>query len=89
MNGSKLGLSRRSFLRQAAAGAAAVTIVPRNVLGQGQTPPSETIGAALIGCGGRGPGTFRDLKQKHGLNTVKLARNNNAATMTDAPMMAQ
>jgi len=27
-------------------------------LGRGATPPSEEIGGALIGCGGRGPGTF-------------------------------
>jgi hypothetical protein len=37
---------------------AAFTIVPRNVLGQGKTPPSEEFGGALIGCGGRGGGTF-------------------------------
>jgi len=40
-----------------AAGVAAVTIVPRNVLGMGEAPPSEEFGGALIGCGGRGRGT--------------------------------
>ena len=59
MSRSKLGVSRRSFLHQAAAGAAAATIVPRNVLGQGQTPPSEEFGGALIGAGGRGGTTFK------------------------------
>ena len=34
--------------------------------GQDNTAPSETFGAALIGAGGRGPGTFSDLSKKHG-----------------------
>jgi len=47
-------LSRRGFLKGAAA-AAAATIVPRHVLGgPGQPPPSETLTAGLIGCGGQG-----------------------------------
>jgi len=49
-------------------------IVPRHVLGgQGYTPPSETFGAALIGVGGRGPGTFSELSKRHGLEVRKLA----------------
>ena len=32
--------------------------------GQGHTPPSETYGAALIGCGGRGPGTYESMVRK-------------------------
>ncbi len=54
-------ISRRQFLGTAAAGVATATIVPRNVLGRGQTPPSEEFGGALIGCGGRGRGTFRSM----------------------------
>jgi len=47
-------VSRRTFL-QGAAAAAAFTVVPRRVLGgPGQAPPSETIAAGLIGCGGQG-----------------------------------
>jgi len=61
MKRSKLQVTRRSFLQSSAAGVAAATIVPRNVLGQGETPPSEEFGGALIGCGGRGPGTFQGL----------------------------
>ncbi|MBM4016990.1 MAG: twin-arginine translocation signal domain-containing protein, partial [Planctomycetes bacterium] len=57
--------SRRDLLKQgalAAVSAATFTIVPRHVLGgQAEPPPSETIGGALIGCGGRGPGTFQGL----------------------------
>lgn len=63
-------MSRRRFLESSAAGVAALAIVPRNVLGQGQTPPSEEFGGALIGCGGRGPGTFQGL----GKGVRQLAR---------------
>ncbi len=54
-------VTRRRFLQSSAVGVAAATIVPRNVLGQGETPPSEEFGGALIGCGGRGGGTFNGL----------------------------
>jgi len=67
-------VTRRGFLATSAAAAGALAVVPRHVLGgRGQVPPSETFGAALIGCGGRGGGTFRDLKGKHGLPTRALA----------------
>lgn len=69
MKKPKAGLSRRRFVQGSAAGIAAFTIVPRNVLGMGETPPSDQIGGALIGCGGRGPGTFQCL----GPNVRRLA----------------
>ncbi|MEW6745219.1 MAG: Gfo/Idh/MocA family oxidoreductase [Planctomycetota bacterium] len=48
-------ISRRTFLRRAATGAALVTIVPRHVLGgQGHTAPSERLNIACIGVGGQG-----------------------------------
>ena len=50
--------TRRDFLAASATGATAFTIVPRNVLGAPEVPPSEKLGGALIGCGGRGPGTY-------------------------------
>ena len=47
-------VSRRGFLKGAAT-AAAVTLVPRHVLGgPGKTPPSDIITAGLVGCGGQG-----------------------------------
>ena len=74
MSGRKKKVSRRGFLEGTAAGVAALTVVPRHVLGgAGYVPPSETVGAALIGCGGRGPGTFRDLNAIHKLNARQLA----------------
>jgi hypothetical protein len=62
-------ITRRRFLAGTAAASAALAIVPRHVLGAGETPPSETLGGALIGCGGRGPGTFQGL----GPNVKRLA----------------
>ena len=61
--------TRRKFLKTTAATAATFQIVPRHVIGgPNNTPPSETYGAALIGCGGRGPGTYggmvRDLPSR-------------------------
>jgi predicted dehydrogenase len=62
MSRSKTQVSRRRFLQASAAGIGAAIIVPRHVLGgPGNLPPSETLGGALIGCGGRGPGTFQSL----------------------------
>jgi len=69
------GVSRRRFLAGAAAAPTMFHIVPRHCLGgPGQTPPSETFGAALIGAGGRGPGTFGDLSRKHGLAIREIAK---------------
>src|SRR5207302_10800277 len=62
-------LTRRRFVQAAAA----VTIVPRHVLGgRGFVAPSDTFGAALIGCGGRGGGTFGDMSR--GLDVKQFAR---------------
>jgi predicted dehydrogenase len=47
-------ISRRDFVTQAAATTAAVTIVPRHVLGRGQTPPSDRLNIAGVGVGGMG-----------------------------------
>jgi hypothetical protein len=74
-------ITRREALKGAAAVAAGFAIVPRHVLGgEGVIPPSETVGGALIGCGGRGGGTFGELSHGPtigndggGLNVVKIA----------------
>src|SRR5688572_32805331 len=47
-------ISRRDFVTKAAATTAAVTIVPRHVLGKGQTPPSDRLNIAGVGVGGMG-----------------------------------
>lgn len=48
-------ITRRQWLRGAAAAGAALTIVPRHVLGgANQTAPNDRIGVGCIGVGGRG-----------------------------------
>jgi myo-inositol 2-dehydrogenase/D-chiro-inositol 1-dehydrogenase len=48
-------LTRRQFIRRTLAASAALTIVPRRVLGgQGWTPPSDTLTKAVVGVGGMG-----------------------------------
>lgn len=70
--------TRRGFLKTssgAAAGVGLFQIVEPHVLGgPNHTPPSETVGAALIGNGGRGPGTFKELSGRHGLPIREVAR---------------
>jgi len=82
-------ITRRDFLKGSLGAAATFMIVPRHVVGgPGQTPPSETVGGALIGCGGRGEGTFSEMRD---LNPVRLAscdvrwldRADNKTTYTD------
>jgi len=48
---TKFSHSRRSALKGLAA-LATIQIVPRNVIGQGVTPPSEELTRCIIGCGG-------------------------------------
>ena len=64
--------SRRDFLAATAATAFSFTIVPRHVLGgPGQTPPSERLNVAGIGCGGMGGGDIATIS-KLGANFVAL-----------------
>ena len=46
-------IPRRKFISQAAA-TAALTVVPRHVLGRGFVPPSDKLNIAGIGVGGMG-----------------------------------
>lgn len=53
-------LSRRKFLKGTAIAAAAITIVPRHVLGgSGFTPPSDKLNIAGVGIGGMGKSNLR------------------------------
>src|SRR5438067_5842071 len=47
-------ISRRQFVGRVAATTAGVAIVPRHVLGRGQTPPSDRFNVAAVGVGGQG-----------------------------------
>ena len=63
--------SRRSFLKTASVATAAITIIPRHVLGQGQTPPSQKLNIAAIGLGGMGSGDVASCAEA-GENIVAL-----------------
>ncbi len=58
-------IKRRQFLKAAVTGAIGFQIVPRHVLGQRQTPPSEKLNIAGIGVGGQGGGVLDDLKSQN------------------------
>ena len=63
-------MSRRTFLAQGAAAAAAITTVPRQVLGAtGDTSHRAKLNIAVIGAGGRGADDIEELK---GENIVAL-----------------
>jgi len=52
---SKNAMNRRKFIGSAVASAAAITVVPRHVLGgRGFVAPSDKITVANIGCGTQG-----------------------------------
>jgi hypothetical protein len=56
-------VNRRQFLRAATIVGAAISFVPRHVLGgAGQTPPSEKLNIAGIGIGGQGSADLEELK---------------------------
>ena len=65
-------ISRRDFVTQAAATTAAVTIVPRHVLGKGQTAPSDRLNIAGVGVGGMGR-----------TNLLNLGADNNIVALCD------
>ena len=66
-------IARRQFLASAAA-VAAVSIVPRHVLGGPKfVPPSEKVNIALVGAGGQGRSNVRPLFQEPDAQVVALA----------------
>lgn len=58
-------MKRRAFLQTAATLALGVQIVPRHVLGQGHTPPSEKLNIAGVGIGGQGGGVLGEMKDEN------------------------
>ena len=62
---SKDEISRRSFIRGAAVAGAAVSIVPRHVLGRGFTPPSDVLNIAAVGVGGMGRSNLINLASQN------------------------
>ncbi len=71
MRGQQRLTSRREFLQTTGA-MAAFTIVPRHVLGQGQTPPSAKLAVACIGAGGQGGSDLMEVAKDSGVQVVAL-----------------
>jgi predicted dehydrogenase len=72
MTTKRQSIDRRDFIKTAAIAGAGPLILPRHVLGgAGHVAPSDSFGGALIGCGGRGKGTYSDMCR--GLNVRLLA----------------
>jgi predicted dehydrogenase len=59
------GVSRRTFVRTAAATGAGLTIVPRHVLGRGFQAPSDMVNIATVGIGGMGGSNTRNLMSQN------------------------
>ena len=67
-------LSRRRFVTTAATAAAAVTILPRHVLGgPGFVAPSDKVNVAIIGVGGQGRTNLRNLFHEPDCQVIALA----------------
>ena len=60
-------ISRADFLKTSAAGLAAMTVVPGNVMGAafGHKAPSDKLNIAGVGIGGRGSAVLDDLKEEN------------------------
>ena len=58
-------MSRRSFISKAAVAGAAVSIVPRHVLGRGFTAPSDMLNIACVGVGGMGRSNLINLASQN------------------------
>ena len=85
-------INRRQMIAAGAA-AAAISIVPRYVLGgPGQTPPSEKLNVAGIGVGGMGSGDVRSVSGSHNIVALcdpdQRALNNNARQFPQAKLYA-
>ena len=83
--------SRRAFLKNSAAAAAAsLTIVPRHVLGgQGQRPaPSDKVNIALIGAGGQGRSNLRKLFEQADAQVIAVADPAEASTSSGSTSRA-
>lgn len=64
--------TRRSFIKSAGLAAAAVTIVPRHVLGKGYIAPSDKLNIAGIGVGGKGQSDIASFAKSPNVNIAYL-----------------
>jgi len=70
----KQTLSRRRFVRVSLGASAALTIIPRHVLGgPGFVPPSEKVNIAIVGCGGQGRTNMESLFKEPDAQIIAVA----------------
>ena len=62
---TKDSFTRRKFISTTAIGGAALTIVPRYVLGRGMTPPSDLLNIAGVGIGSMGKANLINLASQN------------------------
>src|SRR5438445_1627308 len=62
---NKREMTRREFVKDAAMAGAGLTIVPRHVLGEGMTPPSDLLNIAGVGVGGMGRANLINLASQN------------------------
>jgi predicted dehydrogenase len=82
-------MKRRRFLKATAAAAVGIQLVPRHVLGQGQTPPSEKLNIAGVGVGGQGGGVLKDLKSENIVALCDVDESKAAGTFNAFPQAAR
>ncbi len=58
-------MKRRAFLKLSTFAAFGFQVVPRHIIGQGVTPPSEKLHIAGVGIGGQGGGVLADMKTEN------------------------
>jgi len=74
MSGKTPGTTRRQFVTTSAAAAAAVSIVPRHVLGGPRfVAPSDKVNVAVVGVGGQGRTNIRSLFQQDDCQIIAIA----------------
>jgi predicted dehydrogenase len=81
-------MTRRTFLKSAAGVSAAPAlfhIIPRHVLGRGQTPPSDKLNIAGIGIGGMGASDLRELEAENIVALCDVDPNYAAGTVKRYP----
>ena len=78
-------ITRRKFITTTAAAVTVFSIVPRHVLGAGETSPSETLNIAGIGVGGMGAGNLENLKSQNIVALCDVDHSYAAATFKKYP----
>ncbi len=89
MGNSTTCTSRRRFLASATGAVTAFTIVPRHVLGQGPTPPSEKLNIAAIGAGGQAAADIKQVARDEGTRIAALCDVDLRTQRRNAPILGQ